>query len=328
MRDVCVFHGVRGPPVMGFARRRVLVHPTRVLALYLSPLVQAAVLLGGYSLNMLDSIEGPYAGPNTRLGLATVVIWHNAAHYGQRIIYLRLNGIVPPAAGIRPRTTTITEILRRFLHLYINVQFLVVVRLRTIMNTCTFSYKLVSFARVPYAFHNLRGVDRGRHGIARPRGSPQPAWKKACRHFKTPFEPEAHPAAVFRYRRRCISNRFPQPTVDTRRHPGSPRRSQAAVSPDRSGLRKCFRPYSGARKPPWWRGFSIRAKGHRKHQDRRSLQIRGPDRFCVPLRTLQQNYQPDLWAPRYVGSEDHQKTVGDHPGIPRCPDARANRQTP
>ena len=73
-------------------------HPTRVRALHLSPLVQAAVFLGGYSLNMLDSIEGPYAGPNTRLGLATVVIWHNAGHYGQRIIYLRLNGIVPPAS--------------------------------------------------------------------------------------------------------------------------------------------------------------------------------------------------------------------------------------
>ena len=87
---------------MGFARRRVLVHPTRVLALYLSPLVQAAALLGGYSLNMLDSIEGPYAGPNTRLGLATVVIWHNAGHYGQRIIYLRLNGIVPPASRGNP----------------------------------------------------------------------------------------------------------------------------------------------------------------------------------------------------------------------------------
>jgi len=30
--------------------------------------------------NMFDPIEGPYAGPNTRLGLATVVIWHNADH--------------------------------------------------------------------------------------------------------------------------------------------------------------------------------------------------------------------------------------------------------
>ncbi len=28
--------------------------------------------------NQFDPIEGPYAGPNTRLGLAGVVIWHNA----------------------------------------------------------------------------------------------------------------------------------------------------------------------------------------------------------------------------------------------------------
>ncbi len=48
--------------------------------------------------NMYDPIEGPYAGPNTRLGLAEVCIWHAADHYGQMIIYLRLNGIVPPTS--------------------------------------------------------------------------------------------------------------------------------------------------------------------------------------------------------------------------------------
>jgi hypothetical protein len=44
--------------------------------------------------NMFDPIEGPYAGPNTRLGLATVVIWHAADHYGQMLLYLRENNIV------------------------------------------------------------------------------------------------------------------------------------------------------------------------------------------------------------------------------------------
>jgi uncharacterized damage-inducible protein DinB len=48
--------------------------------------------------NQFDPIEGPYGGPNTRLGLAEVVIWHNADHYGQMTLYLRLNGIVPPAS--------------------------------------------------------------------------------------------------------------------------------------------------------------------------------------------------------------------------------------
>ena len=52
--------------------------------------------------NMYDPIEGPYAGPNTRLGLAQVCIWHTADHYGQMVIYLRLSGIVPPASRPNP----------------------------------------------------------------------------------------------------------------------------------------------------------------------------------------------------------------------------------
>jgi hypothetical protein len=52
--------------------------------------------------NMFDPIEGPYAGPNTRLGLATVIVWHNADHYGQMILYLRENNIVPPASRPDP----------------------------------------------------------------------------------------------------------------------------------------------------------------------------------------------------------------------------------
>lgn len=52
--------------------------------------------------NMFDPIEGPYAGPATRLRLAGVCIWHAADHYGQMTIYLRLNGIVPPASRPNP----------------------------------------------------------------------------------------------------------------------------------------------------------------------------------------------------------------------------------
>ena len=52
--------------------------------------------------NMFQPIEGPYAGPNTRLGLATVSIWHVADHYGQLVLYMRLNGIVPPASRPNP----------------------------------------------------------------------------------------------------------------------------------------------------------------------------------------------------------------------------------
>lgn len=54
------------------------------------------------SKNMYDPIEGPYAGPNTRLGLGVVSVWHVADHYGQLVIYLRENGIVPPASRPHP----------------------------------------------------------------------------------------------------------------------------------------------------------------------------------------------------------------------------------
>jgi DinB superfamily len=59
-------------------------------------------LAGITNKNMFDPIEGPYAGPNTRLGLAETCVWHVADHYGQVIIYLRLNGIVPPASRTNP----------------------------------------------------------------------------------------------------------------------------------------------------------------------------------------------------------------------------------
>lgn len=46
--------------------------------------------------NALVRVEGPYAGPNTRLGLAVAAVWHIADHYGQVVEYLRMNRIVPP----------------------------------------------------------------------------------------------------------------------------------------------------------------------------------------------------------------------------------------
>lgn len=46
--------------------------------------------------NALDRVEGPYAGPNTKLGISVVAVWHITDHYGQLVEYLRMNGIVPP----------------------------------------------------------------------------------------------------------------------------------------------------------------------------------------------------------------------------------------
>ena len=46
--------------------------------------------------NALDRIEGRYAGPNTKLGISVVSVWHVTDHYGQLVEYLRMNGFVPP----------------------------------------------------------------------------------------------------------------------------------------------------------------------------------------------------------------------------------------
>ena len=46
--------------------------------------------------NALDRVEGPYAGTNSKLGLAVAAVWHITDHYGQIVEYLRMNGIVPP----------------------------------------------------------------------------------------------------------------------------------------------------------------------------------------------------------------------------------------
>ncbi len=51
--------------------------------------------------NALDPVSGPYGGNSTRLGITTLAVWHVSDHYGQLVVYLRMNGIIPPAS--RPR---------------------------------------------------------------------------------------------------------------------------------------------------------------------------------------------------------------------------------
>jgi len=46
--------------------------------------------------NALERVEGRYAGPNTKLGISVVAVWHITDHYGQLVEYLRMTGIVPP----------------------------------------------------------------------------------------------------------------------------------------------------------------------------------------------------------------------------------------
>ena len=49
--------------------------------------------------NLTATVRSPFGeGKVTRLGLATSVAWHGFDHYGQMVVYLRMNGIVPPAS--------------------------------------------------------------------------------------------------------------------------------------------------------------------------------------------------------------------------------------
>jgi len=48
--------------------------------------------------NALEPVSGPYGGSSTRLGITTLAVWHASDHYGQLVVYLRMNGIVPPAS--------------------------------------------------------------------------------------------------------------------------------------------------------------------------------------------------------------------------------------
>ena len=49
--------------------------------------------------NATDMIKSPFGeGKVSRLGIATIALWHPFDHYGQMVEYLRMNGIVPPAS--------------------------------------------------------------------------------------------------------------------------------------------------------------------------------------------------------------------------------------
>jgi len=49
--------------------------------------------------NGLLSIKSPFgAGSTSRVALANMLLAHTMDHYGQNVVYLRMNGIVPPAS--------------------------------------------------------------------------------------------------------------------------------------------------------------------------------------------------------------------------------------
>jgi len=49
--------------------------------------------------NLVETVRSPFGeGKVTRLNLACSVSWHGYDHYGQMVVYLRMNGIIPPAS--------------------------------------------------------------------------------------------------------------------------------------------------------------------------------------------------------------------------------------
>jgi uncharacterized damage-inducible protein DinB len=52
--------------------------------------------------NMFTPLSGPYGGDN-RMAVVEYALWHATDHYGQLVVYLRMNGIVPPASRLGNR---------------------------------------------------------------------------------------------------------------------------------------------------------------------------------------------------------------------------------
>lgn len=52
--------------------------------------------------NAMDSLPSPFgSGKMTRVSMVSLIVFHTFDHYGQSVVYARMNGIVPPAS--RPR---------------------------------------------------------------------------------------------------------------------------------------------------------------------------------------------------------------------------------
>jgi DinB family protein len=48
--------------------------------------------------NVVEMIDGPFGSKASRIGLGSSAVWHGFDHYGQMVVYLRMNGLVPPAS--------------------------------------------------------------------------------------------------------------------------------------------------------------------------------------------------------------------------------------
>lgn len=77
-------------------------NPAKTKAEILSYLHQSFVMMDeGIAATKLENLmlplKGPYAGDN-RFEVLTSALWHISDHYGQLVIYARMNNVVPPAS--------------------------------------------------------------------------------------------------------------------------------------------------------------------------------------------------------------------------------------
>jgi len=49
--------------------------------------------------NAFEEVQSPFgSGKTTRAYLGSVFAWHSMDHYGQMVVYARMNGVIPPAS--------------------------------------------------------------------------------------------------------------------------------------------------------------------------------------------------------------------------------------
>jgi hypothetical protein len=59
-----------------------------------------AAVAGVNDKNALDMLPSPFSATakSSRLAQANIIVWHGFDHYGQMVVYARMNNIVPPAS--------------------------------------------------------------------------------------------------------------------------------------------------------------------------------------------------------------------------------------
>ncbi len=62
----------------------------------------AAVIAEFNNTTIQETIQAPFMGPSTRARVMFFLNGHTQDTYGQMVVYLRLNGITPPASAPRP----------------------------------------------------------------------------------------------------------------------------------------------------------------------------------------------------------------------------------